>query len=381
MIKTFRYRLYPSRNQELRLETTLETCRRWYNECLAERKDVYEMSGMSVSKFQQLSRVKDFRKSNPYASEVHSHVLQVVTSDLDKAFSAFFLRSKAGKTPGYPRFKGRGRFDSFGYKEYANGFKLDGRRLKLTFIGRIAVRWHRSIEGKIKTLRIKREAGKWYACFACEVESQPLPLTGQKIGIDVGLSSLLTTSNGDHVENPRWYRVGQSKLRILQRRISRRKIGGSNRSKAIRDLQRHHAHMRNQRRDFLNKTVRELINQSDLVAIEDLHINNMVRNHKLAKSILDVGWGYFKLQLLHKAEYAGKTVVIVPAAYTSITCSDCGALFENLTLADRWVNCDCGLSLDRDHNAAINILKRAGQVRLDKSTTRGLRLSKEAVGL
>jgi putative transposase len=195
------------------------------------------------------------------------------------------------------------------------------------------------------------------------------------------LSSLLTTSNDEHIDNPCWYRNGQAKLRVLQRRVSRRKMGGNNRRKAVRSLQRHHQHIANQRKDFLNKTVCSLVEQNDLIAIEDLQIDNMVRNHKLSKSILDAGWGYFKSQLLSKAEYAGKIVVLVPPAYTSKTCSNCGALFENLTLADRWVTCGCGLSLDRDHNAAINILKRAGQVRSDKSTTTGLRLSEEAVGL
>lgn len=339
------------------------------------------MAGMSVGWAQQASRIKDRRRDNLYAGKVYSHILQVTTKDLDKAFRAFFRRVKNGETPGYPRFRGRGRFDSFGYQEYASGFRLDGRRLKLSNIGRIAVRWHRPLEGKIKTLRIKREADKWYACFTCEIETQPPEPTGKEIGIDVGLASLLTTSDGEHIDNPRWYRNEQAKLRVLQRRVSRRKIGGSNRKKAVKQLRRHHAKIANRRKDFLNKTVCHLVEQNDVIAIEDLQIENMARNHKLSKSILDAGWGYFKLQLLSKAEYAGKVVVLVPPAYTSKTCSNCGALFEGLTLADRWVTCECGLSLDRDHNAAINILKRAGQARSDKSTTDGLGLSEEAAGI
>jgi putative transposase len=357
MLATFKYRLYPSKNQERLLAQTLETCRRWYNVCLAERKEAWETEQRSVGKFEQLAKVKTYRKGNPFAGQVHSHVLQVVTADLDKAFQAFFRRVKAGETPGYPRFRGRDRFDSWGLKEYGNGFKLDGRRLKLSGIGRVAVRWHRPIAGQIKTVRIRRQAGKWYACFACEVEAQPLPPTGQEIGVDVGLASLLTTSDGEHVENPKWYRAEQARLRVLQRRVSRRKKGGANRRKAVRALQRQHDHIANQRGDFIKKVVHRLITRYDRIAIEDLQIVNMAQNRHLSKSILDAGWGYFRLQLAFKAAWAGKTVVAVPPAYTSKTCSGCGSIFENLTLADRWVRCECGLSLDRDENAARNLLR------------------------
>lgn len=362
MLVTFKYRLYPSKNQERLLNQTLETCRRWYNACLAERKEAWETEQRRVGKLEQLAKVKTYRKANPFAGQVHSHVLQVVTADLDKAFQAFFRRVKAGETPGYPRFRGRNRYDSFGFKEYGNGFKLDGRRLKLSGIGRVAVRWHRPIEGQIKTVRLRRQAGKWYACFACEVEAQPLPSTGQEVGVDVGIASLLTTSDGEHIENPRWYRSEQAKLRVLQRRMARRKKGSTNRRKAVRALQRQHDHIANRRADFLKKLVHGLVTRYDRIAIEDLQIVNMAQNRHLAKSILDAGWGYFRLQLAFKAAWAGKTVVAVNPAYTSKTCSRCGALFEHLTLADRWVKCDCGLSLDRDENAARNLL-RVGQAR------------------
>jgi putative transposase len=358
MLVTFKYRLFPSKSQERLLSQTLETCRRWYNVCLAERKDAWESEKRSVSKFAQLAKVKDYRKENPFAGQVHSHVLQVVTADLDKAFQAFFRRVKAGETPGYPRFRGRDRFDSFGFKELGNGFRLDGRRLKLSGIGRVAVRWHRPIEGQIKTVRIRRQAGKWYACFACEVEAQPLPPTGQEVGIDVGIASLLTTSDGEHIENPKWYRAEQAKLRVLQRRVSRRKKGSVNRRKAVRALQRQHDQIANKRADFLKKIVHGLIVRYDYIAIEDLQITNMAQNHSLSKSILDAGWGYFAQHLAHKAAWAGRVVAQVNPAYTSKTCSQCGSLFAHLTLADRWVKCDCGLSLDRDENAARNLLAR-----------------------
>jgi len=363
VLKTFAYRLYPSKPQVRLLENTLETCRRFYNQCLAQRRDAYQQHGVSVGKYQQLATVKEQKALNPYAKGIHSHVLQVVVADLDKAFQAFFRRVKAGEDPGYPRFKGRNRFCSFGFKEYGNGFKIDRRRLRLSGIGRIAVRWHRPLIGTIKTVRIISKAGLWYACFACDVEAEPLEPTGEEIGIDVGVVSLITTSNGEKTANPRWYRIEQRKLRVLQRRVARRKKGGKNRRKAVLALQRQHERIANRRKDFLNKLSHGLIERYDRIALEDLRITNMARNPHLAKSILDAGWGYLVQHLTSKAEEAGRVVCLVEPRYTSKSCSQCGHVFESLSLSDRWIDCGCGLSLDRDHNAAINILKRAGQVR------------------
>jgi len=361
MFKSFKYRLFPSRAQERLLSQTLETCRRWYNTCLEERKTAWEERRESVGKYAQLRKVKYLKATSPYAAPVHSHILQVVAQDLDKAFQAFFRRVQAGETPGYPRFKSRDRFHSFGLKEYGNGFKLDGRRLKVSGIGRIAVRWHRPLESEVSTVRLVRKAGKWYACFGCEVEARLLPSTGQEVGIDVGLHHLAALSNGETIENPRWYRAEQARLRVLQRRVSRRKLAGSNRRKAVASLQRQHERIANRRQDYLNQLAHDLIVRYDRIALENLQIKNMVRNRHLAKSILDAGWSYLKQHLTHKAEGAGRVVYLVNPAHTSDTCSQSGTVFENLTLADRWVSCVCGLSLDRDVNAALNIVHRAGQ--------------------
>ncbi len=378
ILKTYKYRLYPTPSQIQKLEQTVETSRRWYNTCLEERKTAWETEKRSVGKYEQLAKVKEYRKANPYAGQVHSHILQVVAVDVDKSFQGFFRRLEAGETPGYPRFKSSNRFDSFGLKEYGNGFKIDGRRLRISGIGRIRVRWHRPMEGKIKTVRIRRQAGKWYACFACEVDEQNLPATGKAVGVDVGIHHLLVTSENEVVENPRWYQVKQRKLRVIQRRVSRRKMGGSNRRKAVLDLQRQQLHIANSRKDYLEKLSHHLITHYDVIALEDLQIQGMVRNHHLSKSILDAGWGYLKMRLVSKAVDAGREVIFVNPAYTSKTCSSCGEGFESLTLADRWVDCSCGLSLDRDVNAACNILRRAGHALWDESTATGLRLSQEA---
>jgi putative transposase len=381
MLKAFQYRLYPSKTQERLLESTLETCRCWYNNCLAERKTAWEERHESVGMYSQLRKVKVLKRENPYATPIHSHVLQIVVQDLDKAFQAFFRRIKTGEKPGYPRFKGRDRFDSFGYKEYGNGFRLDGRRLKLSGIGRVRVRWQRPVEGTIKAARIVRKAGKWHASFACEVKEHPLPSTGQEAGLDVGVHHLLATSEGEMVENPRWYWEGQKRLRVLQRMVSRRTKGGGSRRKAVLLLQRQHEHIANQRKDYLNKLAHGLIQRYDRIVLEDLQIRNMAQNRHLSKSILDAGWGYFKQHLMHKAEEAGREVILVSPAYTSQECSRCGSRFDNLTLKDRWVSCGCGLSLDRDHNAALNILRRAGHARWGETWPITASVLQEATGL
>jgi putative transposase len=381
VFKAFVFRLYPSESQRRRLEAVRETCRHFYNDLLRQRKDAYELHGISITKTEQLRLVKVEKGTSPYAADVHSHILQNVVADLDQAFQAFFRRVKAGEHPGYPRFKGRNRFAGFGFKEYGNGFKIDGRRLKLSGIGRIAVRWHRRLEGTIKTARIYCRAGKWFVSFACEVEKPaPLPTTGQSIGVDVGLHRLATLSNGEGVENPRWYRRILRKLRVIQRSVARKRLGGSNRRRAVRQLQRLLLKVANTRKDLLNKFADELIKRFDRIVLEDLRVAAMARG-RLAMSILDAGWSYLLSRLAHKAESAGREIVLVEPAYTSKSCSGCGAIFEQLSLSDRWVACDCGVSLDRDHNAAINILQRGLGQSLWAPSSASAGLAQEAAGL
>jgi putative transposase len=377
VLKVFRYRLYPTASQRQRLEDALETCRRFYNDCLGERKAAYEVEGRTIGKVEQLRRVKVHKGNNPFATDIHSHILQVVVTDLQKAFDAFFRRVRAGETPGYPRFKGVNRFRSFGLKEYGNGFKIDGRRLKLSGIGRIAVRWHRDIGGKIKTVRICRRAGKWYAAFACEVESALLPSSTVEVGIDAGLSSLFVLSTGEYIDNPRWYRESQRKLRVLQRAAARKKRGGTNRRKAVSTLARFTEHVANQRKDFLNKLACTLVCCFGRIAVEDLSINRMAKGH-FAKSILDAGWGYFRQRLLAKAESAGRAVALVDPAYTTQDCCQCGHR-QKLSLSDRWYSCSCGNSRHRDENAALNVLQ-AGRV-CWASTSAMAGVAQEAAGL
>ena len=360
ILRTHKYRLYPSKRQTRNLFNALNCARSFYNMCVGERKWSWELEKRSVTKNEQFRQVKHYKRTFLQAQNVHSHIFQVAAADCDKAFQSFFRRVKVGETPGYPRFKGYQRFHSFGLKEYGNGWNLDGRKLKLSGIGRVSVRWHRRMEGTPKTLRVIHRAGKWYAAIACEVtRPEALPTTGRAVGIDVGISALITTSDGDKLDNPNFYRTGQKCLRVLQRKLARARRGSNNRRKALKAVQRQHEHVANQRRDFLHKLTFDLMQSFDHIALEDLSVRNMVRNKHLSKSILDSGWSIFKELLTYKAESAGREFIFVDPRYTSKTCSNCGALFEHLTLSDRWVTCACGLSMDRDHNAAINILKRS----------------------
>lgn len=363
MIRTYAYRLYPSKTQARLLFKTLETSRQFYNSCLEERKQAWEQERRTITKTEQLRRVKVEKASNPHAAPIHSHILQVVVTDLDKAYQDFFRRVRAGKNPGYPRFKSKNRFKSFGLKEYGNGFWVEGRRLRITGIGRVPIRLHRPINGVVKTVRIKRKAGKWYAYLACEVSHTALGATGKIVGIDVGIHHLMATSDHEIVNNPRWYQIEQAKLRVLQRTVSRREKGSRRRQKAVKAVQRQHEQIVNQRRDYLRKLVYHLIERYDVIAIEDLEIATMLGNRYLSKSILDAGWGYFTEHLKGKAEEAGRQVVKVDPAGTSRVCSSCGNEFEEMDLSHRWVECPCGLNIDRDINAAINIRNRVGHTR------------------
>lgn len=365
-IKVFKYRLYPTAAQERNLYRVLASCRHLYNMALAERKYAYQLEGRSVGIAETEQLAKHYRATFPYAPQMYSQTAQSVVKQVDSAFQAFFRRVKAGdRKVGYPRFKGRNRFNGFLFKQYGNGARIDGRRLKLYGIGRVAARWHRPIDGNIKTVRIVHRAGKWYAAFACEVEPEALLApTGEVVGIDVGVSALATLSNGVKVENPNYYRVAQKRLRVLQRKLARAQRGSNNRRKALLRVQRQQEHVANQRKDYLNKLAHALVAQYDTIALEDLRITNMVRNHHLSKSILDSGWGYFKQRLTVRAASAGREIRFVDPAYTSRACSNCGTLFQDFSLSTRWVKCDCGLSLDRDHNAALNILNRS---RLDET--------------
>ena len=364
--KTFKYKLMPTQSQARALETVLYRCRTLYNVALEQRKTWWQRGqGISATYYQQQAELPDLKAAFPEYGEVNAQVLQDVLLRLDRAFQAFFRRVQAGEAPGYPRFQGRGRYNSFTYAQVGEhgGARLDNGFLVLSKIGRLAVRWSRPLEGTPKTITVSREADGWYACISCaDVPIAPLPLTGRETGIDVGLKVFLITADGEMIANPRHYRTAEKRLAKAQRRVSRRKKGSNRRKKAVALLKRAHQHVQRQRRDFHHKTARALLRAYDTLYLEDLQVRNMVRNRHLAKSISDAGWAAFRTVLEAKAVWAGRRVIAVPPAFTSQECSGCGERVPK-SLSVRTHSCpSCGLVLDRDENAARNIL-RAGQAR------------------
>ncbi len=359
--KTFKYKLDPTSEQERLLWRTVELCNWLYNTALEQRITAWKYHRVNVTRFQQEAELKDIRAASPEFAGIHSHVLQDVLTRLDKTYQSFFARRKQGGKGGFPRFQGSNRYHSFTYKEYHNGAYADDGFLVLSKIGRVKVIWSRPLEGTPKTVTLSHEADGWYACFACaEIPCPALPKTGQEVGIDMGLKSFLTTDAGLHVANPRWLRKMEKKLRWHQKRKDRRKKGSKRRKKAVRELAKVYQTVRRQREDFQHKEALKLVRENDVVYHEDLRVANMVKNHRLAKSISDAGWRQFLSILAYKAACAGRQVIAVPAAYTSQDCSRCGARVPKSLSVRTHVCPHCGLVLDRDENGARNV-KRAGQ--------------------
>lgn len=353
MRKAYKYRLYPTHHQEKILKKSLEFCRLVYNQTLELRKNSWEKDKKSISLYDSQSYLGQWKKDNPELKNVHSQVLQNVQVRVDLAFKAFFRRVKADEKSGYPRFKSYGRYDSFTYPQ--SGFKIANGRLSLSKIGAVKIVLHREMVGKIKTATITRNSsGKWYACLSVECEETPLEKSNEAIGIDVGLTTFATLSNGEKIENPKFFRQDEKALSKAQRRVNKFEKGKAPR-RFRRAVSLVHERIANRRRDFAHQESRKLINRFGVICIEDLTINRMVGNHCLAKSISDAAWSKFFDCLAYKAEEAGRQLVKVNPAYTSQTCSNCGYR-QKLSLSDRTFHCpNCGLDLDRDHNAARNI--------------------------
>jgi putative transposase len=359
-MKTFVFKLRPTRAQKARLEQTLETCRWLYNHALAHRKDTWEHTARSLGFAQQSAALPAMKKALPFLPLVHSQVLQDVLHCVDRSFENFFRRCRNGEKPGYPRFKGAGWYDSFTFPQWGNGVNLRDGRLYLSGIGTLRLAKDRPLHGIPKTCTLIRRADGWYACIPCEVEPCPFPETGQSIGVDLGIETFATLSNGEPIENPRLYRHAQKQLRKAQRRLSRRVKGSNRRNKARVLVARAHLKVKRARLDFCHKVALDLVKRFDVIYVEKLNIRGMVKNHPLAKAISDAGWGLFLNVLRAKAASAGRVVVAVNPAGTSQTCSGCGAHVPK-TLKDRWHTCPhCDRSLHRDHNAAIRVVQVGG---------------------
>ena len=362
MNKTFQFRIYPNKNQEVKLNRTLSTCRRLYNDSLAKRKKQAELNRLKkqfdvfpwgypewINYYDQ--KLDLTATKTEYQEEVYSQVLQDVIKRADRSFKNFF------KGFGYPRFQGRNRYNSFTYPQ--SGFGLKDGKLTLSKIGTIKIILHRAIEGKIKTCTIKKDVDQWYVTFSCEIDDPVTVEIKTRIGIDVGLIDLITLSNGEQIKPPKFLRASESQLRREQKRLSLKKLRSQNRKKQVIEVAKVHRKIRNQRKDFAHKTSRTLVDSYDLIVFEDLQIKNMMQNHCLAKSISDAGWSQLINLTKSKAECAGKVVELVNPAGTSKICSGCGNTVQK-DLSVRVHSCPfCGLVLGRDHNAAINIENRS----------------------
>jgi|HubBroStandDraft_1064217.scaffolds.fasta_scaffold30280_2 putative transposase len=354
---TFKYRLYPTAPQSTFLTAQLKDACDLYNAAKQQRDDAWKTSRKSLSYLDQAAELKAMR-GDGCVTLANFSCCQDVLRRVNKTYAAYFLRVKRGEKPGFPRYRSFRRYDSITFPSYGNGCRLlpDG-KLRVQGAGHIQVKLHRPLVGEVKTVTIKREAGRWFACFSVERDRKPLAPSAAETGIDVGLNSFAVLADGTEIPNPRRYRKGQAKLRCAQRKVARRKKGGHRRRKAVQLLQRAHAHVRNQRADFHHKESRGLVNQYGLIAVEDLNVKALASG-MLAKSVNDAGWSQFTQMLSYKAECAGRVLVKVDPRGTSQTCL-CGARVEK-TLGDRWHSCPaCGLSASRDRVSAQVILQRA----------------------
>lgn len=363
MHKVYRYRLYPTKTQETSMKRTLEFCRYVYNETLAMRKHAWEQEKKTLSNFDMHNLLPAWKAQRPELKAVHSQVLQEVQERVDLAFKTFFRRVKRGgeKKAGYPRFKGKERYDSFTYPQ--SGFKLDtdNNILTLSKIGEVKIELHRRVGGAVKVKRVninRRPTGKWFACFIVDHEPKKQPFKdGAVVGIDVGLSSFATLSNGEKIENPRFFKQEEKELAKAQRKLSAQERGTPERTRAKKVVARVHERIANRRSDFAHQLSRRIVDRFGVIASEDLNIKGMIHNGHLAKSIGDVAWRQFTNYTKNKAEEAGSIVVMVNPNNTSQQCSRCGSVVKK-ELKDRTHSCSCGLIMDRDENAAINILRR-----------------------
>ncbi|MER6170085.1 transposase [Streptosporangium sp. NPDC001681] len=388
MRRSYKFRLRPTVGQAIVLTACLDDHRALYNAALEHRRTAYAKAGVSVRYGEQSAELKYIRAEDADGQGRWSFSSQQATlRRLDKAFAAFFARVKAGRTPGFPRFKGRGRFDTVEWPRDGDGCRWDSQPehpsatyVRLQGVGHVRLHRHRQVKGAVKTIGIKREGSRWYVILSCDdVPAELLPVTDKAVGIDLGVASLVITSEGDLLDNPRHLAVSADRLARAQRDLARKQRGSTRRRKVVARVAALHAKVRRRRLDGAHKAALTLVGDYDVIVCEDLRVTNMTRRAApkpdgeggylpngaaaksgLNRSILDAGWGVFLTILSHKAESAGRELIAVNPAHTSRTCSRCGhCAKENRRTQAEFACTACGHSAHADVNAAINIL-RAG---------------------
>ncbi len=373
-----RYRLCPTGEQHQKMLSWLESLRWLYNTALTERRNNWRARRKRISCYTQMANLPALKQRKPEYAAIHSQVLQDVLRRLDRAYANFFRRLREGhKKPGYPRFKtSPNRYRSFTYPQRTSFRVLPGegkrRKIRLAGIGNVRIIFHRELEGVPKTATVVRyPSGKWHVIIACEVEDTPSDEEAPLTGFDLGLISYVTASDGEQIRPARCLASSTTKLRKEQRRLARKSKGSKRREKQRVRVARVNEQIADRRRDHQHQVSHKLVDSYDGFAFEDLYVPGMLKNHKLAGAIADAGWGAFVEMVAYKAERAGKPFVLVPPHATSQICSGCDALVPKV-LWERVHRCEaCGLVMDRDHNAAINVKRRGERIRKVENATVG----------